>query len=259
MTYSSLIEIVAAVHLSRYVVSPFPNRGGLILVAPAGQLKSTALEVLDSYPDAKIVSDLNVQSLIKLRDDMIAGEVQTLAFPDFEKLYKRHGAVASNVEGILMALVEEGFRKASFQDQRMVAIPARCAVVGAMTLKFYESMITQWADNGFARRFLIAHYRVSNPWKLEDAIKRWQRHELDGSFVSSRPINQEIRYSITPRIEAVIDRSLKHQRSRLTPRITLAKIASVLAWKFPKEPKRVAAIMNDFAACLGPNGGTLDL
>lgn len=259
MTYSTLIEIVAATHLARYVTGPFESRGGLLLVAPAGQLKSTAIEILDHYPDAKIVSDLNVQSLMKLRDDMVGGEIQTIGFTDLEKLYKRHSAVASNVEGILMALVEEGFRKASFQDQRMVAVPARCTIVAAMTLKFYEQKVTEWADNGFARRFLFAHYRVSNAWKLEESIRAWKKHELDGSFASRVPATRAIPYAVTDKDQALIDLALKHQRSKLTPRIVLTKIASVLRWKFAREPERATAILKEFAPCLGPDGGILTL
>ena len=259
MQYASLVEIVSAVHLGRYVTSPFESRGGLMLVAPAGQLKSTAIELLDTYPDAKVVSDINVQTLIKLREDFVGGDVQTLAFTDLEKLYKRHSAVASNVEGILMALVEEGFRKASFQDQRMTAPPARATVIGAMTLKFYETKITEWSDNGFARRFLIAHYRLANAYKLEQAIASWKKHELEDSFQARIPANRQIPYNVTESDQRKIDRALKHQRSRLTPRVTLGRVVSVLRWKFSRDPKRVDQILDELIGLLGPNGGTITL
>jgi hypothetical protein len=259
MEYANLIEIVAGIHLSRYVTSPYASRGGFLIVAPAGQLKSTAIDILDLYPDAKVLSDLNVQSLIKLRDDIVAGDVQTLAFSDLEKLYKRHAAVASNVEGILMALVEEGFRKASFQDQRMVAVPARATVIGALTLKFYETKVTEWSDNGFLRRFLVAHYSLSNAWKLEHAILDWRKHQLDLDFSARLPANREIPYHVTARDQTQIARCLKHQRSRLTPRIVLGRLVSVLRWKFPKHPKRVDQMLSELADLLGPNGGTIHL
>lgn len=259
MNYPSLIEIVTASHLSRYVQSQYPQRGGLMMVAPAGQLKSTSVEVLDHYPDAKVVSDLNVQTLIKLRDDIVSGEIQTLAFTDIEKLYKRHGAVASNIEGIIMALVEEGFRKASFQDQRMIAMPARCAVIGAMTLKCYEQHVTEWTDNGFARRFLFLHYHVENAWKLEEAIKQWKRYELDNTYSARVPADRQIPYIVTAKQQVIIERALKHQRSRLSPRIMLQKITAVLNWKFAKEPKRVEDILKALAEALGPNGAALEL
>lgn len=259
MTYGSLIEVVSAVHLSRYVTGPYLSRGGLLIVAPAGQLKSTAVELLDLFPDAKVLSDLNVQSMIKLRDDIVAGDIQTLAFSDLEKLYKRHSSVSANLEGILMALVEEGFRKASFQDQRMVSIPARCTVVAAMTMKFYETKITEWSDNGFARRFLIAHYRLANGWKLEQAIAAWRKHHLDHDFSPRVPASREIPYTVRDSDQAIIDRMLKHQRSKLTPRILLQRLVCVLRWKFAKQPKRVEQILIELEGLLGPNGGTITL
>lgn len=259
MQFASLVEIISAIHLSRYVVSPYQSRGGLMLVAPAGQLKTTAIEILDHYNDAKILSDLNVQSLIKLRDDIVSGDVQTLAFTDLEKLYKRHSAVASNVEGILMALVEEGFRKASFHDQRMVAVPARCAVVGAMTIAFYENNVSSWADSGFARRFLFVHYRLANAWKLEQSIQAWRKHELHNNFTARVPAERQIPYNVTPNDNKTIDNALKHQRSRLTPRICLQKATSVLRWKFAATPKRATDVLQDFAESLGPDGGVITL
>jgi len=259
MTYASLVEIVTAVHLARYVTSSHEQRGGLMLVAPAGQLKTSALEILDHYPDAKIVSDLNVQSIIRLRDDLVSGEIASLAFTDFEKLYKRHSAVASNLEGILSALVEEGFRKASFQDQRMVAVPARCTVFGALTLRAYELRAADWADSGFARRFLFLHYRMSNPHKLEDAIRRWERYTTDLDYIAKVPPTRKISFAVTDGQQRVIERALKHQRSRLSPRVLLMKICSVLNWKFRGDEKRIGVILADLAEGLGPNGAVLHL
>jgi hypothetical protein len=230
-----------------------------MLVAPAGQLKTSALEILDHYPDAKIVSDLNVQSIIRLRDDIVSGDIATLAFTDMEKLYKRHSAVSSNLEGILSALAEEGFRKASFQDQRMIAVPARCAVFGALTLRAYEQHAADWADSGFARRFLFIHYRMANAWKLEEAIKRWERYQADLDYVAKVSANRSIPFNVSDGQERVIARALKHQRSRLSPRVLLMKITSVLNWKFKGDDKRIGSILIDLAEGLGPNGATLTL
>lgn len=259
MTYASLIEIVTATHLAQYVTTSHPQRGGLMLVSPAGQLKTSLIETLDHYPDAKVVSDLNVQSLIRMRDDLVAGSIKTLAFTDLEKIFKRQASVAANVEGILMALAEEGFRKASFQDQRMVAVPARATIVGGMTLRCYETHAADWADNGFARRFLFLHYQCSNVWKLEQAIRKWERYAPPEAFSPVVPSTRQIPYLVTDAQHRLIDRALKHQRSQLSPRVLLQKIASVLNWKFKKDEPRLKEIITDLAIGLGPNGAMLDL
>jgi hypothetical protein len=261
MTYQTLIEIVSACHLSHFVSSPHHSRGGLMIVSPPGGLKTTAIEVLDHFATAKVLSDINVQSLIRLRDDILAGDVQTIAFTDLEKIYRRHSAVAMNVQGILMGLAEEGFRQASFQDQRMTTLPARCTIIGGMTTKCYESHITDWADTGFARRFLWVHYRMNaSATKLEDAIKRWERYIIDHDFVARLPADRIIPAAVIPKkIHQQFDYYLKHQRSRLTPRIVLQRIYAVLAWKFSKTPKQVNLILNDFLPAISADGAVLEV
>lgn len=261
MTYQTLIEIVSAAHLSHFVTSPHQSRGGLMIVAPPGGLKTTAIEVLDHYATAKVLSDINVQSLMQMRDDMLAGQIQTIAFTDLEKIYRRHSAVASNVQGIIMAMAEEGFRRASFQDQRMTTLAARCTVIGGMTTKCYETHITDWADTGFARRFLWIHYRMNATLsKLEGAIKKWERYTIDHDFAVRLPADQSIpSITIPDPIHAKFDACLKHQRSRLTPRLVLQRIYSVLAWKFSKQPKRVNQILDDFLPAITAEGAVLEV
>jgi len=261
VTYQTLIEIVSATHLSHFVTTSHHSRGGLMIVAPPGGLKTTAIEVLDHYSTAKVLSDINVQSLIRLRDDMLSGEVQTIAFTDLEKIYKRHSAVASNVQGIIMAMAEEGFRKASFQDQRMTMLSARCTVVGGMTVNCYEQHITDWADTGFARRFLWIHYRMNQTVaKLEDAIKKWERYQIDHDFAVRLPADRAIpAVQIPGAIHQKFDQALKHQRSRLTPRIVLQRIYSVLVWKFSKTPKRVGEVLEDFLPAISGDGAVLEI
>src|SRR6476646_6884687 len=134
MKARSLLEVIDAAHLSYYVESPFPSRGGLMLVGPPGVLKSTFIASgLSDYPSALVLSDLNVQQLVRLRDDLSGGRYTSIGFTEFEKLYQRASSTSENIEGHIKALVEEGFTRASFEDQRMATMSARALVVGAMT------------------------------------------------------------------------------------------------------------------------------
>lgn len=230
-----------------------------MLVAPPGAFKTTITETMDEFSGTQVISDLNVQSLIKMKEHFLSGHISTMAFSDFSKLYKRHGSVSSNVEGIIMALAEEGFRKASFQSQSMSAIPARCAIIGGMTTSFFDSMVDQWDENGFLRRFLFCRYVIEGMDIVEGAINEWRKAEFDMDFVAKIPTNRTIAYKIEkPEIDA-ITRMLRHQPNRLNASILLQKIYCVLKWKFAKEPGKAMQIMKDFAPCLSKEGGVLVL
>ena len=257
LEYSTLLEIVAAMHLSSYVESPFEKRGGLMLVAPPNGMKTTITETLDEFPKTHVVTDINVQTLLGMKEIFLGGEILTLAFSDFAKLYKRHGSTAENLEGIIMALAEEGFRKASFQHQSVSAIPARVTIVGGMTTSFYDSKAKDWMDNGFMRRFLWARYIVNGMDVMEDAAAEWRKARLDGDFTVRIPVSRSIPHRVEPKEMKEISYIIRHQSSRVNASITLQKILSVLRWKFQRHPERPMQIIKDFAPCLGKEGGIL--
>src|SRR6266849_9404066 len=109
MKVRSVLEVLDAAHLTKFVHSPFPTRGGILLIGPPETLRTTLIDsALSDYPDALVLSDINVKQLIEMREDMSAGKITTLAFTELAKLYARNPAVAKNIEGHIMALVEEG-------------------------------------------------------------------------------------------------------------------------------------------------------
>jgi hypothetical protein len=258
MKFSALCEIISAAHLARYVTSPFPQRGGIFLVAPAGHLKTSAIDIIEEFERVLTISDLTVKSLTAMREDIIGGEIQTLAFSDYEKIYKRHASVSSNLEGIIMSLAEEGFRNPAYADQRVQATPARCLIVGAMTLKFYERMTEQWLDNGFMRRFLWCRFSLHSSEFLEESISNWKRAELDGDFLMKIPTNNSIPYSLTPEEVSKIKHSIRFQRDKKTPYILAQKIFCVLKWKFQRrDPELPMKIWLNFAEGLSKDGAIL--
>jgi hypothetical protein len=258
--YVTLVEAISAVHLSPYVQSPFNARGGLFLVSPPGSFKTTITETLDEFPMTQVISDMNVQTLVRMKELFLSNHIRTLAFSDFGKLYKRHGSVADNMEGILMALADEGFRKASFQNQSSGALPARVTIVGGMTSAFFESKEKDWTDNGFLRRFMFAKYVVDNLEIIEKAANDWRRAMLEGDFAARIPSSRTIPYTIDEHESKMIEYIVRHQYSRIAATVMLRKMFSVWKWKFSKSnPKRAVELLKDFAPCLSKDGGTLVL
>jgi hypothetical protein len=247
----SLLEVLDAAHLTKFVRSPFTARGGILLIGPPETLRTTLISsALEDYPDALVLSDINVKQLIEMREDMSAGKITTLAFTELAKLYARNPAVAKNIEGHIMALVEEGLSLASFQDKRMSSSMARVLVIAACTEKFYGKRFTEWADSGFNRRFLHCQYRLDNPWVLADAQEQRLRIDLGAIKRKMVPGNRDIKWTVDRDEMRMIRRQLKFQfrRGVSTPFNLAANIFSVLKWKH--DAKEAKDIFIDFSECL---------
>ena len=223
-----------------------------MLVAPPGQLKTTAIEYLDVYPKTRLISNITVKALSALRQDFVSEELITMGFPDFDMIYKRHGSVAAQVEGTLMSLMGEGFRNPAFSDQRVNVTKARCTIIGGVTIKCYENKLSEWIDSGFARRFLWARYSVKNTELMEESITRWKRHQLDGDFIYKIPNANKIPYCMDEKEAKTIQYQLRFQPDRKLPLITALRIVSVLCWKHG--PKAGRELWNDFSPSLGKDG-----
>ena len=255
----SLLEVIDCAHQTKYVRSPFPSRGGILLIGPPETLRTTMIEnALEDYPDALVLSDVNVRSLIDMREDMSAGKITTLAFPELAKLYARNPSVAKNIEMHVMALVEEGLSLASFQDKRIASSKARVFVIAACTEKFYGMRFTDWSDSGFARRFLHCSYRLEDPWALADAQEKRVRIELD-TIKRKIPGNKEIKWTVTDEEMHTIRKTLKYQfrKGVSTPFNLAANIYCVLKWKH--NANEAMSIYQDFAQCLQDEAAMLTL
>jgi hypothetical protein len=254
MRFSTLIEICAAIHLAPKVAGDVgESRGGMFFVAPPGHLKTSAIEIVEQFPRTKIISNLTVKALNAMRQDFISGETQTLAFSDYGMIYKRHSSVSAQIEGTIMALVDEGFRNPAFSDQRTQVLAARCSVIGGVTIKFYEEKISDWLDNGFARRFLWAKYSIENIEKLEHALVHWKRAQLVTDFTLKIP-RDSIPYKLSPEQARKVLWQLRFQPDRKTPFILAQRIIAVLMWKFPDKGWDV---WNDFVPALGKDQAIL--
>lgn len=255
----TVIEILEAAHLSKYVESPFPQRGGLFLVASPGALKSTMIEAaLSEYPNSLPAADINVNTFMKLRDDLQSNKYATIAFGEFEKLYQRNANTAANIEGVIKACVEEGFVRGPFEDVRMGGVKARVLIIGGMTPTFYSSKYDSWIKSGFARRFLWSMFTVSNPEMILEAIHEWRRIEMDG-IPRRFPGMKGIPFNVSDNESRYLMKLVREQPGDATPYVLLKKIFSVLRWKYPKELSRPMEIIKDFAESLSRNGSELTL
>jgi hypothetical protein len=256
MKFSSLIECTVATHLAPKWVSCelSEERGGLMLAAPPGQLKTTAIEYLEQFPKTKLISNVTVKTLNALRQDFLSSEIQTIGFPDYDMIYKRHSSVADQIEGTLMGLMGEGFRNPAFSDQRCEVLKARCTIVGGVTMKCFEERISGWIDSGFARRFLWSRFTLKNPEKLEDAIGKWKRYNLVEDFVLRLPSNK-IPYCLTENQATKVKYQLRYQHDRRLPYVTAQRIISVLCWKHGA--KKGWEYWDDFSPSLGRDGADL--
>lgn len=259
---SSLMEVISAAHLTAYVEGPWAQRGGLFLVAPAGTCKTTILKVLEVFPNCRVLSDINVQTLLAMHSDIAANHYRTLAFTEVEKIYMRHTATAANVEGTIKAMAEEGFRHPAFNDQRMVVREARCLIVGAMTPSCYTKKFSEWKDEGFLRRFLWCHFILADPWAIVNAIHKWEPLQIygDDPLVFGLPADLKIKYEVSEKESNSILAMLKHQDPQ-TPFILMKKIYAVLMWRYPRavHGNKAWEILSDFAECLSDRGADLIL
>jgi hypothetical protein len=243
-----LIEIIEAAHLTSFVQGPFEQRGGIILVGPPGMLKTNFIETaFQGHPAVLTLSDLNINSLMALRESLISGRYTTIAFPEFEKLYQRKSDTASNVEGTIQQLVENGFTRASFEEQDAITFKARALVVGAITHNFYSKKIGQWRESGFKRRFLWVAITLSDPNEIMHAIRRGELLNLDG-IMRKFPI-RPIPFAIEETESKKLEKMLMGQW-QATPYVLMKKIFCVLKWKYAKEPQHAMKLMEEFSESL---------
>ena len=265
MFAQDLIEVLCAAHLSYMVESPFPERGGIMLVGAPGVLKSTFLEELDKqYPDAISLTDLNVKSLTRFRDQISSGIYNTLIFPELAKLYERRDETAANLEGSLRAMVAEGFQAASFEDARVSRLRARAMVFGAVTPAIRDRRFESWEESGFNRRFLWCLLRLADPRILDSAIHEWQRLDFRVNRVPQIPPLKKMIPNLTTKEERERCRVMvKYQPggSATQQAQLMVKILAVLKWWYRESGagRDAMAVMESFGESLGREGAELEL
>ena len=265
MKIRQMIEVLCAMHLSSRVEGPFPSRGGIMLVGSPGVFKTSLLAVLDAnYDDALMLSDVNVSTLTDYRSGMQSGRIRSIVLPELAKLYERNPATANNVIGTVRALVDEGFRSASFEDARIQRASSRCTVMGALTPALQQKHYKEWIDSGFARRFLWLLISLADEDALTDAVTKWQRIDFHAPILPRPPIDS----SRIPLLSSDVERRhllrfLKHQpgESTVVQHSTLVKIHGVLKWWYQQTGDKRDAMdtVTAFGISLGSNGAQLEL
>jgi hypothetical protein len=260
MKIASMLDVICATHMSSLVECPFDGLGGLMLVAAPEALKTSILRVLKEYPSALLLTDVNTQTLVRMRDRIAGGEVRSLVMLDLQKIYERDGDTARNVEGTLRAMASEGFSAASFQSQEINRVTARCVVMGALTQDLMEKKFEGWKSSGFARRFLFPTFRLEDPEMLTDAIVNWEKIDLGRSFIPP-PANRRIPMLVTKTERSKLRAFVLHQYGKTEPFQMLIKVYCVLKWHYGQrngKPKHYAwDIVEDFSTSLGRDGAKL--
>lgn len=262
----TLLDAVYAVHMSSYVQYPLEERGGMILVGPPGVLKSAILNVLERhYVTALEMSDLNVQQFVKeMRDPIAAGEVRTIVFPELEKLYERHQNTAANLEGILRAMVAEGFKNASWEPKRVARLTARCTVVGAIIPKIRDGHHQRWTDTGFNRRFLWPLMRLApaSHGVMRQSVVLQRLVDFQDTVFPPEPPGPIVNDTTEQERDWLLTLLGSQPGPHVSQHHLLVKMLAVLRWWYAglgREPVEAIRTMQRFGEFLGPHGGELVL
>lgn len=266
MKISTLIEVISAAHVSynlRNVPPEWEQRGGIMLVAPPGNMKTAIITTaLSEYPNALLYSDLNVRQLVIIADEIANKKYRTLAFPDYEKIYKRDSDTSANVEGHIAAMAEEGFSHASFEDKRMFKREARALIVCGMVETLYRRKFMQWNGDGFQRRFLWCHYQIGEPEIISKAIHDWKPISFGDVPLLTMSLDK-IPFDVTDEeSKHILTMLTDHEGGQASPFVLMKKIFAVLKWRHRKQKDgtlKALSVLADFATCLSRRGGDLEI
>jgi hypothetical protein len=256
----TLIEFLDAVADTKFIEGPFEERGGVMLVGPPGSLKTTLIEAaVRTHTDALTLSDLNVQQWMKMKDEFVTRRYTCIAFPEFEKIYQRHPATALNLEGIIKALVSEGYGTGPGGDPRMPRIKARACIIGGITTDCFERHYEEWQKNGFLRRFAWMLVSVANPQLIVQAIRKWERISL--GRINTRPADSYLEVKLSEKESLFIEHLMRSQPGlHGTGYVLMKKALAILKWKYGGNghPKPVK-IMEEIAQALQKEGSYIVL
>jgi hypothetical protein len=241
-----LNEVIHAAYRTNRVLSHFPERGGIMFVAPAGHLKTTILQRLEGLEGVSLISDLTSKGLVAARDAINNGKVHAFCFLDMQKLYERNQDTAENIMGNLRALVAEGFTTAAYEEQQSnpMVQKARALVMGALIPSLFQKKFATWQRDGMSRRFLFSHFSLENPMALQRAAFDGRPIELSDAYISMPSTTMLDVVKLEPCEIAFLEDVLAWQTDTINIHL-MKKILTVLKWKYtrlegdPLEPYRI--------------------
>lgn len=260
----TLVDGICGIHIASYVESPYKDRGGLMLVGPAGVLKTTLLDVLDNnYHNALAISNSHMSTMRKLQPAFYNGQVRSLCFPDLQSIYAGDPRTANRIEQMMMQLSGEATRTiGGDEDSRYAKFKGYCTMFAAMTPSFYTAHINKWDESGFSRRFLWSTYTFQDPDILMRAIAQWTRATLGETIVPICPTNNLIPDSLTKEERDEISTWLRHQPQPHEIQFqVMCKATSALRWHYKRNRirKDAMATMREFSETLQHDAALLKL
>lgn len=262
MKLDTFLEVMWAATQTHRVRSRFPSRGGLFLVSPPGQLKTSLLATFEEQLGVLAYSDMTTTNLVEARDMIASKKVNTLVLYDMQKLYERRADTASNIEGNIRSIMDEGFTNASFENtsHNVIQSKARALVMAACTPPFYRAKLGKWEGSGFARRILFCIYTLKDPEAIQRAMFSETPIDLGNSSIRM-PVNLEIIPDMKDGDDQFLLRCAKKQREDV-PLNLLKKILWVLRWTYTKKDKqkdRSMEVLREFSECLGDGGAEIEI
>jgi len=255
--------------MTSYVKSELKSRGGVMLLSPPGQFKTSILVgTIQPLPRSIVASDINMQTLGGMKADIAAGTVTSLVFPELPKIYERHHSSASNVMGCLRAIADEGFSSASYEDSRIQTMIARAAIFAAMPVDFHTRHWTEWKQSGFLRRFLWSMYVISDKSAAQEKISRLEKLDLNRGSLVQYPALDCLDYTVLKNESNKLLSTLRDQDGGPELCWVLAqKILSVLQWSYSGSTGKVTKwgrdqamdVWEDYAQSLTKHGAVLDI
>lgn len=232
---SVIMKVLNAAHLTYLVGSEYSERGGIMLVASPGAIKSTILkQSFDGYGDWLYLTDLTTRQLGAMRSEMLDGRVRTLVFEEFAKLFARTNMGAGvNIEKHIQAIVAQGMSRPSYEDQMLATSTVRAFVCGGVVRALYETRFSDWKADGFARRFLWSTYELD--FSMQDrmivAALDNKKLPIKAALRFSSPASRTISYNVTAEEKKELRHICRHQPGIQDSLKLMGKILSVLKWR----------------------------
>jgi hypothetical protein len=255
-----MIDVLAAYCLTPYVDSKFSQCGGIIIVSPPEQLKTSMLGCLAGIAGVKSLSDLHTQELNRLRDDICAKKIRVLVFLDFQKIFERRAETSQNILGNLRALIDEGYQGMEPGVPEGLDASVRAGMIMAITPSSERSHRDEWIRNGFARRLLYCSVILKNPLAVTEAVIKHEPLGIGAKNVFP-PVTGVIPWTATPEESEFLFRLIRDQHGRQLPLIVLQKILCVLRWNCRRMHAKDTAMetITEFANTLQKGGAEMEI